>query len=464
MLTTSPAAISLVGANLEVDLVTGATRRYTNLDYAASTPSLVAVRDGVEAFLPWYSSVHRGAGLKSQVATAAYEGARDAVRVFVGARSDDALIFTRNTTDSMNLMASCLPENTRVLAFPLEHHANMLPWRRGDVRYLAMPNSEADALALLEHALSQGHSGPTLVSVTGASNVTGEVWPIQQLAELAHKHGARLLVDAAQLAPHVPIDMRSSDIDYLALSGHKLYAPYGAGILVGRADWLAARDPFLRGGGAVRFVTLDEVLWADLPDRQEAGSPNVVGAVALGIACQTLSAMGMNRLAARETELHSLALERLSKIPRLSLYTLWSYEHPHIGLLTLNLGGYDHGRLATILSAEYGIGVRHGCFCAHPLLVHLLRLTDEEVGRIREDLAADPRTRLPGAVRISMGLDTTAHDIEIVADALEAISEGGPAWSYREAEPGEWVPDPDPRRWPDLGIALSRGRAGGESS
>jgi hypothetical protein len=161
--------------------------------------------------------------------------------------ASDAIVFTRNTTDSANLLSSTLPQGTRVLAFAVEHHANMLPWRRHGVTYLAIPPDPDGIIPALDNALA-AIDGPVLVAMTGASNVTGERWPVAEAAEVAHKHGARIFIDAAQLAPHVPIDMLAWDVDYLALSGHKLYAPYGAGVLAGRPDWLAQSDPFLRGG------------------------------------------------------------------------------------------------------------------------------------------------------------------------------------------------------------------------
>lgn len=314
--------LALVGSEVEVPVVTGGRRRYVNLDFAASAPCLVSVQRAVEALLPWYSSVHRGAGFTSQLATAAYEGARVAVGSFVGARPEDAVVFTRNTTDALNLLAAALPAEAEVVVFAAEHHANLLPWRRRRVRCLPVPASPDEALDRLQRALATGSGGARLVAVTGAGNVTGEIWPYPQIARLAHEHGARVLVDAAQLAPHHPIDMTGEDIDYLALSGHKLYAPFGAGALVGRPDWLTAREPLLAGGGAVRYVATDDVLWADLPDRQEAGSPNALGAVALGVACRTLQAADLGRLAATEADLADLARVALAAIPGLRQYRL----------------------------------------------------------------------------------------------------------------------------------------------
>jgi len=448
----------LIGTDQEVPLVTGRMRRYVNLDYAASTPSLAIVAHAVEAFLPWYSSVHRGAGFKSQVSTAAYEGARGSVRSFVHARDDDAVIFTRNTTDAVNLLASSLPEQTQVLAFATEHHATLLPWRRGAavIRYLPGPDSPADVLLLLETALRKVSSPHCLVAVTGASNVTGEVWPIGEIAALAHRYDARLLVDAAQLAPHMPIDMQGSAVDYLVMSGHKLYAPFGAGALIGRADWLRGAPPFLFGGGAVDFVTLDDVLWTDLPDRQEAGSPNVIGVITLGLACQTLGGIGMDCVAAEESELVAYARSTLSALPGVTIYNLWpDADVPRLGIISFNLAGFWHSHLAAILSAEYGIGVRHGCFCAHPLMQKLIRIDDTGATAIREAIATGHKERIPGAVRISLGLDTRREDIDYVAHALDSIARNGPMWGYRVLEAsGEYVPNPETRSRPEFPFPL----------
>lgn len=447
--------LSLVGSAVEVPLVTGGARRYINLDNAASTPCLSSVRDAVDALLPWYSSVHRGAGYKSQLSTAAYEGARDAVHSFVNGRPDDSVIFTRNTTDAINLLDSALPPDGVVLAFAGEHHANMLPWRRHRITYLPVPASPEQALDSLERALLTTGSDSRLVAVTGASNVTGEIWPYAEIAALAHRYGARVFVDAAQLAPHRPIDMATDDIDYLALSGHKLYAPFGAGALVGRPDWLGTGAPFLAGGGAVRYVGLDSVLWADLPDRQEAGSPNVVGAVALGVACRALAAADRTALAAEEVDLLSFVATRLGAIPGVETYRMWSADDPRIGVLAFNLATIPYAQLAAVLSAEYGIGVRHGCFCAHPLMVALLGIDPDDDAAILRGLRRGDTVAMPGAVRMSFGIGTDLADLTALVDAVETIATDGPRWSYRSTPDGtECWPDPDPRPRPALPFAL----------
>lgn len=449
--------LRLVGADTAVPLVTGGERRYVNLDYAASAPALEAVHDAVEELLGWYSSVHRGAGFKSRASTAAYEGARESIRRFVGARDDASVIITRNTTDSINLLAGTLPEGTHVVCFAGEHHANLLPWKRIGVTYLPVPETPAEMLSSLAETLGAlPHcEDPHLVAVTGASNVTGEIWPVADIARVAHDTGARLLVDAAQLAPHAPIDMARDGIDYLALSGHKLYAPYGAGALIGERDWLSAGDPFLRGGGAVKLVTVDETLWAELPDRQEAGSPNVIGAVALGVACDTLAEAGMDRVAAEEAALLAYARESLDRIPEFEHYRIWPADHPRVGLLTFNLRGTPYDLLAAALSAEHGIGIRHGCFCAHPLMMRLLQVDDAEAHRLADGLRAGHHERLPGAARMSLGLGSSRADIDAFADALRAIAADGPGWGYLvNDDTDEYEPDPDPRPLPALPMRL----------
>ena len=458
-------SLRLVGQDAQVPLVTGETVRYVNLDYAASAPALQAVADAVAEFMPWYSSVHRGAGYKSRTATAAYEGAREAVRAFFNARDDDSIVFTRNTTDSINLMASVLPDTVRVIGFAGEHHANLLPWKRCAATFLPVAASPAELLQRLEETLRDNPSDETLVAITAASNVTGEIVPIDEVATLAHRYGARLLVDAAQLAPHAPIDMRSLGIDYLAMSGHKLYAPYGTGVLIGSPDWLGGGEPYLRGGGAVKLVTVDEVVWAEMPDRQEAGSPNVVGAVALGVACDTLRAAGMARLAAEEHALWKYARQRFGQVTGFEHYRIWPAEHPRVGLFTFNLAGHGYDQLAAILSAEYGIGVRHGCFCAHPLMIELLHVDRAEADSLIGATKRGEHPRLPGAARMSFGLGTTREDVDRAADALASIAADGPRWTYRcSTVSGDCEPDPDPRALPDLPLRYASPGRGSEAS
>ena len=419
---------------------TARARRYVNLDYAASTPALPEVWQAVEAFMPWYSSVHRGSGIKSQIATEAFESVRDLVAEFVGAPQGHDVIFVRNTTEAINVLAAALRAGTRVLSSPVEHHSNMLAWRSHDLQLLPFPES-ADALCeACARALGSAHPAIDLVAVTGASNVTGEVWPLGRLAEIAHRYGAQLFVDGAQLVPHRPVDMTAAGIDFLALSGHKLDAPFGAGALISPMGRIAGAVPLLRGGGAVKLVTLDDVVWADAPERYEAGSPNVIGVVALGAACRVLGALGMEAVAEHERTLADRLRSGLAVIPGLEQLAIWEGEEvDRVGVASFALHGYRHPLLAAILSAEHAIGVRHGCFCAHPLITRLLGIPEREVHRLRVQLAAGGTPPLPGAVRASLGLGTTEDDVDRLTGALGDIARAGPAMGYRhDAEHDEY--------------------------
>jgi selenocysteine lyase/cysteine desulfurase len=398
----------LVGANLKVPCTDGA-RRYVNLDYAASTPVMAEVWAAVNHFVPWYSSVHRGTGAKSRFSTDAYDTAREKIARFV---NGDTAVLVRNTTEAINVFANALAPGTRVLSTPVEHHANMLPWRHHELSLTPFPTSPEHLLEAIERGLRRGVD---LVAVTGASNVTGEVWPLAELARLAHEHGAQLFVDAAQLAPHRAIDMKRTGIDHLALSGHKLYAPFGAGALISTSPLDGA--PLLEGGGAIKLVTTDEVIWIDGPERYEAGSPNVIGAVALAAACDALD---MPALEASERKLAARLHAGLEQIEGLTTYQLWPGYEDRVGVASFNLAGHKHCELAQRLSDEFAIGVRHGCFCAHPLLTHLLGVPEDEARKLRDDLRDGGDPELPGAVRASLGVGTTAAEIDQLLDALIA--------------------------------------------
>ncbi|GAB3466093.1 aminotransferase class V-fold PLP-dependent enzyme [Actinophytocola sediminis] len=414
----------VAGAQLTVPLVDGRAVPYANLDHAASAPCLLAVRDAVDELLPWYASVHRGAGFASQVSTRVYEQAREVVRSFVRARGTDSVVFTRNTTDAMNLLARTLPRGTSVVVFDTDHHAALLPWRGRLVRRIS-------SVAALGEALRSCPTGPRLVVVTGASNVTGELWPVSSVVATAREHGARVVLDAAQLAPHRPVDVRALDVDYVVLSGHKLYAPFGVGALVGRADWLRAAAPYLAGGGASSLVADDlSVSWSAGVERHEAGTPNVVGAHALAVACRTIQSWGWESIIGHERALLDRLRAGLAGVPGLRELSL--FDADRVAVVSFAVDGHDPGLLAAALSAEYGIGVRDGAFCAHVATRRLLAGAGVPGGR---------------ALRASLGLGSTVEHVDRVVSALHTLVADGPAWDYALAD-GRWTPTPDPRGLP----------------
>jgi selenocysteine lyase/cysteine desulfurase len=401
----------VLGDRLPVTTGDGRTVEHANLDYAATAPCLAAAATAVNELLPWYASVHRGAGAASQRCTLAYEQARQTVADFIGARADDHVIFTRNTTDALNLLARCLPAGTTVVGWAGEHHANLLPWPYA-VR-LPVPDSPAAAVDALAGALGR-LDGPVLVTVTGASNVTGEVWPIAALAELAHRFGARIAVDAAQLAPHRPVSLDEWGVDYLALSGHKLYAPFGAGVLAGRADWLDAATPYLAGGGATAHVgdAAHEVDWQVGPARHEAGTPNLLGAVALAAACADIAAADREALAAHENRLLARLRSGLARLPHVAELRTFAADHDRVGIVSFAVAGVAAADVSTHLARRHGIGVRDGLFCAHPLTRRLLAEASARLGQ--------PLTG--GAVRASIGIGTTTEHVDRLLTGLRDLA------------------------------------------
>src|SRR4051812_44654410 len=256
--------LPLVGADTAVPLVPSGTARYVDLDAAASSRALASVAARVQEALPLYASVHRGAGYLSQVSTALYESARATVGGFVGARPDDVCVFTRHTTDAVNLLAGCVPAGAAVLVLDCEHHADLLPWqRRGPVTVL--PTGATVVATLRSIAEELARRPYALFAVSGASNVTGEALPLDEVVGLAHAAGARVLVDGAQLVPHRRFSLAESGADYVAFSGHKAYAPFGTGALVGRRDWLDAGPAYPAGGGGGGRGARAAAPWAGAP-------------------------------------------------------------------------------------------------------------------------------------------------------------------------------------------------------
>lgn len=426
--------LPVIGGELSVPVVDGTWARYANLDYAASAPALRSVAQFVEQVSEYYASVHRGAGYASQVSTALYERTRSVVARFVAARADDIVVVTRNTTDALNLLASAVPVEVNggeVVTFDLEHHANLLPWAHGgrDDRHRCLPVADTFEATLVRLDAALAARPAALVAVTGCSNVTGEVLPVERVVEVAHRHGARVVVDAAQLAPHRRIDLAGSGADYLAFSGHKLYAPYGAGVLVGRRDWLDAAPAYLAGGGAVRSVTIDEVVWAPAPQRHEGGTPNVLGAAALAAACEAIEALAPGEAEAHEAGLTRRLIDGLSTLDGVEVLRIWPDVDDLAGVVGFTVRGHSPARLAAALSAEFGIGVRDGKFCAHPLLASF--------------------GNGDGALRASLGLGSRAEDVDRLVGALSRLLLEGESHDYR-LDGARWVPVDDPRPLPDF--------------
>jgi cysteine desulfurase / selenocysteine lyase len=432
----------IVGIDQKVPLLDGSMQPYINLDNAASTPVLRDVLETVNQFMNWYSSVHRGSGFKSRVATQAYEDARSIVARFVGASPDEHIvIFGKNTSEAINKLSFRLPfgPDDIVLVSQMEHHSNDLPWRaRAKVVHIDVDASGRLDIAHFEELLARHAGRVRLVAITGASNVTGYMPDIHSLAKMAHAAGAQILVDCAQLAPHRSVDMGHladpGHLDYVTISAHKMYAPFGTGALIARRDTFDQGEPEYRGGGTIDFVSLDSITWADAPDRDEAGTPNVVGAVALAAAIIALNDIGMDRIASHEAELTSYALDRMAEIDGMQIYgdadPLRASQQ--LGVIAFNLTKHPHALVAAILGTEFGIGVRNGCFCAHPYLINLLGMRGDEVQLVRSGMADGNRSAMPGMVRASFGMYNSIADVDSLVRAVGRISDGDFQGNYSQ--------------------------------
>lgn len=423
-----------VGLDETVPTVGGKLKRYINFDNAASTPPLQSVLDSVIAFSRWYSNVHRGTGYKSRLSSWAFEQSRERIYRFVNASPEtDVVLFTRNTTESINHLAHRYPFKAGdiVLTTVMEHHSNELPWRKVAhvVHVNVLPDGRIDDEDFASK-LKQHRNKVALVAVTAASNVTGYLNPVHLYARWAHEAGAKIFVDAAQLAAHRPIDMKHSDdpehFDYLAFSAHKMYAPFGIGVLVGDRRTFEEGDPNVVGGGSVDIVTLENAYWTDLPDKEEAGTPDIIGAVALARAIAFLNEVGWEAIINHETDLTAYALEKFQRIQQITVYGDSNPKNAHkrLGVIPFNVASLPHALVAAILSYEWGIGTRNGCFCAHPYIKSILHVDEKAARDLEYQILHRDRSVIPGTVRASFGLYNTRGEIDVLADALDAIARG----------------------------------------
>jgi len=301
----------------------------------------------------------------------------------------------------------------------MEHHSNDLPWRnKSKTLHINILQDGRLDLDDLETKLKNNVGKVKLVAITGCSNVTGIINDIHSIASLTHKYDGKILVDGAQLIPHRKVNMKGYKnddyIDFLVLSAHKMYAPFGTGVLIGPKTIFQHGEPEYVGGGTIISVTQFSSFWADLPDKEEAGSPNVVGAVALSKAIKVLEEIGMDAIKDHEKELTKYFIDSLKSISGIKIYSP-AYDSIHkdvVGVISLNLSDISHNLLSSLLSYEGGIGVRSGCFCAHPYIHKLLQLTPRDISRLQEKLILGNYQDTPGLVRVSFGLYNNKKEID----------------------------------------------------
>ena len=376
------------------------------LDNAATTQKPLQVLDAMrEEYLNVNANVHRGVHYLSQQATDLHEAAREKVRLFINARKAEEIVFTRGTTEAINLVASsfCLSQmqpGDEVLVTDMEHHSNIVPWQlqamqRGIVvRHL--PISDDGRLACCDTIATYMTARTRLVSVAHVSNVLGTVNPVADIIRQAHERNIPVLVDAAQSAPHIPLDVQLLDCDFLAFSGHKMYGPTGIGVLYGKEAWLEKLPPYQGGGEMIDRVSWEKTTFERLPFKFEAGTPDYVATHGLATAIDYLSQIGLDAVAAHETELTRYCMEQLRSIGGITIY---GPDEPHDAVVSFNVDGVHHLDIGTLLD-RLGIAVRTGHHCAQPLM---------------------SRLGIPGTVRASFALYNTKEEVDTLAEGLRRV-------------------------------------------
>lgn len=419
---------------------------YVNLDNAATTPPLTFVKDGIEKYLESYGSVHRGAGKKSQVSTDIYEKSRGVIKKFVGASEDSYVLFTANTTEAMNTAAYFFSFlKGKVAVSSIEHSSSWLPWIKtegvkalGDEQYVLDDLDEVNSriqilgkgqvlqydvnekfefdLSEIDKLLSENQV--KVLVVTASSNVTGYCPPIKEIGEIAHKYGAYFLVDACQYLQHHKINMQEMGIDFLAASGHKFYAPFGGGFLIGSKKFLDEFLPYQIGGGNLPYINKEgEFLRYKNQMAHDPGTPNAVGAVAMSLALQKLDEIGIDNIQKYENALSQKVFGALSQNKKVRLYV--GREHLST-VIPFSIDGIDSVEVAERLNEDYGIGVRAGSFCVYQVVRELLGIQDES--EIINSVKDGSTEKIPSLVRASIGLCNSEEDIDRFIEAIREIA------------------------------------------
>ncbi len=377
------------------------------LDSAASAQKPRAVIDRIaDYYRTDYANVHRGVYRLSARSTELFEEAREKVRRFLNAAEPREIVFVRNTTEAINLVAQSwgaafLDAGDEVLISVLEHHSNIVPWQllrdRIGIRLVVAPIDATGGLDLAEFA-ARLSPRTRLVAITQVANATGVVVPVETIVQLAHDKGAKVLIDGSQAAPRMPVDVRALGCDFYALTGHKVYGPTGIGVLYGRSELLSAMPPWQGGGEMILHVTFEQTEYQEPPHRFEAGTPDIAGAIGLGTALDFIEELGRDNILEHEEALTGYGIDRLSRIPGLQLL---GAGQRRLGILSFDLEGVHPHDLAQVLD-QHNVAVRAGHHCAQPLM--------EWLG-------------LTGTTRASLGVYNDERDVDQLAEAIEAARE-----------------------------------------
>lgn len=423
----------IVGNGFKVPVYGGAQLPYINLDNAATTAPFELVLDKVNEVLPFYGSVHRGSGYKSILSTSLVEEARKSILEFADGHSEnDVIIFGVNATDCINRLARRInfQGSEVVIVSEAEHSSNLLPWIKNCRIIQCKPSKnvgEVFDLNHLEELLTANRV--RLVSVTGASNITGKITDLDPIATLAHKYDTEIFVDASQLAGHRKIKRGIYNslnyIDYLVFSGHKMYAPFGVGVLIARKEIFEHGWPDMVGGGSVKWLDNDDIIWADLPEREIGGTPNFIGIVALGEACRIINRIGYQNIQLHEQTLVEKAFSLFNEIKSLTLVDD-TFDKNQIPIFSFILSDFPHGLVGTYLANEHAIGVRTGTICQYQYLKKFFNWTEGAYLNLKLSLKTlNSVNNHFGIIRASCGLGNSINDLTKLATAIKALQKNG---------------------------------------
>lgn len=416
----------MAGIDLEVDTLDHKKVRVINFDNAATTPPFKSVIESIGKLSEYYGSIGRGAGHKAEITTRLYHESKEYLLDFFNIKEKNkyTVIYVSNTTDGINKLSRIIDHKNDevILSTRMEHHSNDLPWRRyWNVDYIEVDELGRIKLNEYEEKLKSYSGRVKYVTVSGASNVTGYINDIHYIAKIAHKYNAKIIVDGAQLVPHIKVDMsgkcEDERIDFLVFSAHKLYAPFGGGAIIGLKEVFDSNLPDNEGGGTVELVMDDTIEYLSAPERDEAGTPNFFGTVAISKALMELDKIGFDKIAIKEQMLRDKLLDGLSSISKIINYGDIKDRSDRLGIGVFNIESLYHHDVAEILAKVYGISVRQGWFCAHPYCRRLMHLSEKDASAFIHN----KKEKMPGMIRVSFGIYNDIQEVEYFLEVIEKI-------------------------------------------
>ena len=414
------------GIDDKIQLPSGEYITPINFDNGATTPPLKSVVKIIEDNIKNYGPIARGVGFKGEYCTTIFNNARDTILKFFGVEGCNkyTVVYTKSDTEALNILANSLIKDKEdmILTTRMEHHANDLPFRRvGKVVYVDVDELGRINTDDIEKALIKAGGKIKVVTVTGASNVTGYINPIHEIAKLAHKYGAIIIVDGAQLVAHKKVNMKGNceeeSIDFLTFSAHKAYAPFGSGAIVGKKEYLNVNNPLLTGGGCVAGVFDEDVILTSIPERFEAGTQNLFGVIAMEQALKDLQNIGFENIERHESYLKNYTINNMKKINNVILYGDTNYTHDRLGVISFNIKDMNYEEVALRMATESGISLRAGKFCAHPYVFRLLGVNNSDA--YKDIVSGD---YFYGMIRASFGLYNTIKEVDVFLEKIENIS------------------------------------------